>query len=90
MIDLLPTVIPKSDQINADDLIGGPLTIKVTKVSLTEEKDQPFAINFEGDGRKPYKPCKSMRRVMIRIWGADARKINSQISHVRLLLVRRG
>ncbi|WP_458438014.1 hypothetical protein [Methylorubrum extorquens] len=35
------------------------------------EPDQPIAINFEGDGGKPYKPGKSMRRVLVRVWGND-------------------
>ena len=61
MIDMRPTVIPKSDQLNADSLIGGPITIKVTKVSLLAEADQPIAISYEGDGGKPYKPAWKFR-----------------------------
>jgi hypothetical protein len=71
MTDLSRTIAPKSDQLNADDLIGGPRTIKVTRVSEMREPDQPIAIYFEGDGGKPYKPCKSMRRVLVRVWGVD-------------------
>lgn len=71
MIDISQTVAPKSDQLNADDLIGGPRTIKVTRVSAMKEPDQPIAIYFEGDNGKPYKPGKSMRRVLLRIWGSD-------------------
>ena len=71
MIDIRKTIAPKSDQMNADDLIGGPRTIKVTKVSLLAAADQPIAINFEGDDGKPYKPCKSMRRVLVSVWGPD-------------------
>ena len=71
MTDLSQTIAPKSDQLNADDLIGGPRTIKVTGVSKMREPDQPIAINFEGDGGKPYKPGKSMRRVLVRVWGND-------------------
>lgn len=71
MTDLSQTIAPKSDQLNADDLIGGPRTIKVTRVSSMREPDQPIAIYFEGDGGKPYKPGKSMRRVLVRVWGND-------------------
>ena len=71
MIDMRPTVIPKSDQLNADSLIGQILTIKVTKVSLLAEADQPIAISYEGDNGKPYKPGKSMRRVLVNVWGPD-------------------
>ena len=71
MTDLSQTIAPKSDQLNADDLIGQPKTIKVSRVSRMSEPDQPIAINFEGDGGKPYKPCKSMRRVLVTVWGSD-------------------
>lgn len=74
MTDLRSTIVPKSDQLNADDLIGGDKTITITKVSLLGESDQPVAIHFEGDGGKPYKPCKSMRRVMVNVWGHDGAK----------------
>lgn len=71
VVNLLPTIVPKSDQLNADDLIGRSLTVTVTKVALTGEPDQPFAVHFEGDNGNPYKPCKSMRRVMVNVWGSD-------------------
>ena len=72
MNDLSKTITPKSDQLNADDLIGGPINIKVTKVSAQASSElQPVSINFEGDQGKPYKPCKSMRRALVQIWGAD-------------------
>lgn len=72
MTDLSATIIPKSDQLNADDMIAGPMTITVTKVSANPSSaEQPISINFDGDGGKPYKPCKSMRRVMVAIWGVD-------------------
>ena len=70
MTDLSGTIAPKSDQLNADDLIVGPITIKVTKVEL-RAGEQPIAVSFEGDGGKPYMPGKSMRRVMVRLWGPD-------------------
>lgn len=70
-ITMLDTIVPKSDQLNADDLIAGPRTIKITKALLTGE-EQPVALRFEGDDNKPYKPGKSMRRVLVHIWGPDA------------------
>ncbi len=72
MTDMRDTIIPKSDQLNADDLIGGrTLTITVTGVDIKMD-EQPVAIHFEGDGGKPYKPGKSMRRVLVNVWGPDA------------------
>ncbi len=71
MMDLSRTIEPKSDQMNADDLIGGPRTITITGVRGNDDGQQPISVNFEGDNGKPYKPCKSMRRVMVAAWGKD-------------------
>jgi hypothetical protein len=71
MTDLSQTIDPKSDQLNADDLIAGPRTITVTRVVGSNNKEQPISIYFEGDNGKPYKPCKSMRRVLVQLWDKD-------------------
>lgn len=72
MFNMLSTIVPKSDQANFDDFVGGVTkTIKVTKVSLAMG-EQPVSIHYEGDNGKPYKPGKSMRRVLVHCWGADA------------------
>lgn len=73
MIDISPTTVAKSDILNADDLIGKTITVKITKVSKISG-DQPIAINFEGDNGKPFMPCKSMRRVLQHVWGSDGAK----------------
>ena len=70
MVDMSKTIVAKSDQLNADDLIGQSLTIRVTGVSLLAG-EQPVGISYEGDNGKPYKPCKSMRRVLVGVWGMD-------------------
>jgi hypothetical protein len=72
-MDMRPTITPKSDQLNADDLIAGPRTVTITGVKAAPgNAEQPVAVYFEGDDGKPYMPCKSMRRVMVAIWGPDA------------------
>lgn len=71
-MDMSTTVAPKSDQLNADDLIAGPRTIRIMGVRGTGNGEQPVAVSFDGDDGKPFLPCKSMRRVMIAAWGADA------------------
>ncbi len=74
MTSMLDTIIPKSDQLNADDLIGGQTkTIKITNVTLVAG-DQPVALSYEGDNGKPFKPGKSMRRVLVTIWGGDGKE----------------
>jgi len=74
MNDMRLVIVPKSDQINADDLLAGPRTITVSSVEIRPGTEQPVSIRFEGDGGKPYKPCKIMCRVMVRCWGPDASK----------------
>lgn len=70
-MDITSTLAPKSNQLNTDDLIAGPRTITITKVSAGNA-EQPVAVAFEGDEGKPWYPCKSMRRVLVAAWGADA------------------
>lgn len=75
MTDLTKTVAPKTDQLNADDFIGkGSKTITITGVREMDSKEQPISISFEGDNKKPWKPCLGMRRVLIELWGQDAAK----------------
>jgi hypothetical protein len=72
MLDLTDTVVPKSDQLNADDLLSGARTFTIKAVRKTGA-EQPVAVDLVEfpDGR-PYLPCKSMRRVMMAAWGPDA------------------
>lgn len=72
--NLKDTIIAKSNQTNADDLLSGPRTITVTAVKRSSSPDQPVDIHYEGDEGKPYKPCKSMRKVLVFAWGDDGRE----------------
>lgn len=69
---ILATIVPKSDQFNYDDLIGGPITVTVAGVSAGAP-DQPVNIRLQGETRF-YRPCKTMRRVLIMLWGDDGHK----------------
>lgn len=64
---LADTIIPKSEQLNADDLIAGPITVTVEGVKRSSSPDQPIDIMISG--HRPFRPCKSMRRVLISVWG---------------------
>lgn len=70
-IDMSRFIEAKSDQLNADDLIGAERTITITRVTGCDG-DQPIAIFYEGDGGKPFKPCKTIRRVLMAVWGRYA------------------
>ena len=69
---LSDTIKPKSDQLNADDLLAGSITVKITAVERGNA-EQPIRIKVDG-GFQPYFPCKSMRRVLIAAWGDDGRE----------------
>ena len=71
--NLSDTIVPKSDQLNADQLLGGSMTITVTEVRRGQSDDQPVLIHYAGDEGRPYKPCKTMRKVLIFAWSDDGR-----------------
>lgn len=72
MNDMSQVIIPKSDQINADDLISGPITVTIKAVAITAGTEQPVSIDI-GIAGKVYRPCKSMSRVLVAAWGPDAK-----------------
>lgn len=72
--DLRPTIIPKSDQLNAEQLLGGPMTVTVTDVRLGSSEEQPVIVHYAMEEGRPFKPCKTMRKVLIHAWGPDGRQ----------------
>jgi hypothetical protein len=73
MNDMSRVIIPDSSQINADELLAGPITIKIADVKIKGGKEQPVDIVIEGM-EKVYRPCKSMCRVIVSAWGPDSSK----------------
>ena len=71
--DISSTIIAKSDQLNSDDLISGPIIVKITEVKIADAAEQPVSVGISG-GYKPYFPCKTCRRVLVSAWGKDATK----------------
>ncbi|MXP42951.1 hypothetical protein [Allopontixanthobacter sediminis] len=74
MNDMSPAIQPKSDQISADDLLAGPMTIRVASVEINPGTEQPVIISYDNDNGRPWKPCKSMSRVLVAAWGPDAKQ----------------
>lgn len=73
-VNMSATISPKSDQINADDFLSGPKTFTIKRVAGNEaNKEQPVNIFME-EIALPYRPSKSMRRVLVAVLGADASK----------------
>lgn len=69
-MDLSRTIIPKSDQLNFEDVQSSSITAAIKSVRAGNS-EQPVFIDLEGYDGRPYKPSKSMRRVLIGGWGND-------------------
>lgn len=72
MNDMSQVIIPKSDQWNSDDFISGPITFTIKEVQINAGSEQPVNILLDGSD-KAFRPCKSMSRVLVQAWGADAK-----------------
>lgn len=69
-IDLAPLTAAKVDRVTADGLIAGPRTITITNVEAeVYEGKQIASLSFAGDERMPFKPCKTMLRLIAAVWG---------------------
>lgn len=73
MEDISEDIVAKSDQLNAEDLIAGPIVVTVTGFSRLKGDQQPWTIAIDG-GHQPWKPCKTMRRLIVKLWGNDPGK----------------
>lgn len=82
-MDLTASIVPRSDQLNSDDLVTGPVTVTITEVRAGNP-EQPVEVHLQEFPGRPYKPSKSMRRVMVQAWGPEA----SAYTGRRLVLFR--
>jgi hypothetical protein len=72
--DLRSTTVPKSTQLNADQLIVGPMDLTITDVRIGPDEKQPIAVHYENEAGRPFLPCLTMRRVLLAAWGHDGRE----------------
>lgn len=71
-MDLTSTIVPKSDQLNADDLMSGARTFTITEVS-EGSVEQPVNVYLaEFPKGRPWRPSKSMLRVLVMLWGKES------------------
>ena len=70
-MDITRTVEPRSDQLNYDDVAAHDLTITITEVK-SGNPEQPVELHSAEYPGRPYKPGKSMRRILIAAWGTEA------------------
>lgn len=69
-IDLTESLAPKSDQLDAIELVSGPRTFTIENVTK-HNSEQPFNFHLAGFPRV-WRPGKSMRRVIAAAWGPKA------------------
>lgn len=70
-MDISDTVAPNSEQMDAIDLhMSGPREFTITRVNKGPA-DQPVQLHL-AEFDRPWRPGKSMRRVLISCWGSDA------------------
>jgi hypothetical protein len=70
-MDIAETTVAKSDQQNFDDYLLGPRTVTVSEVKAGSA-EQPVEVHLVEYPGRPYKPSKSMRRVLVAAWGPEA------------------
>lgn len=69
-MDISSSIEARSDQINADDLIGGPATYTIREVRAGVA-ESPFDFMLV-ETERAYRPSKTMRRVIVAAWGPEA------------------
>jgi hypothetical protein len=70
-MDMSETILPRSDQQNFDDYLAGPRTVTISAVTKGNA-EQPVNVELQEYPGRPFKPNKSMRRVLVMAWGADS------------------
>lgn len=70
-MDMTETTQPKSDQQNYDDVANAPRTVTIAEVKRGTA-EQPVEIHLIEYPGRPYKPSKTMRRLLIDAWGKDS------------------
>lgn len=68
-MDISALIVAKSDQLNADDLVSGPITVQVLDVAV-RTGEQPVTVVI-GGGHRPWKPSKTALRVLAKAWGKE-------------------
>jgi hypothetical protein len=70
-MDITETLAPKSDQMDAVDLLGGPRTFTIVEVTKGSSDEQPIQVKL-AEFPRPWRPSKGMRRVLAACWSPHA------------------
>jgi hypothetical protein len=71
-VDLTDSIVPKSDQLNAEDLLAGPRTFTIAEVRKGASAEQPVDVVLAEFPGRPFKPSKTVRRILVAAWGPEA------------------
>lgn len=69
-MDITASTAPRSDQQNFDDYVTGDRVVTITEVKAGSS-EQPVEIHLAEYPGRPFKPSKSMRRVLVAAWGPE-------------------
>ena len=72
-MDITDSLAANSAQQNYDEYLAGPKTVTVAEVTQGTA-EQPVNVELVEFPGKPFKPAKSVRRVLAAAWGTDASK----------------
>ena len=70
-MDISDSLAANSNQQNYDEFLAGPKTVTVSEVKKGSA-EQPVEVHLVEFPGKPFKPAKSVRRVLAAAWGTDA------------------
>ena len=70
-MDISDSLAANSAQQNYDEFLAGPKTVTVSEVKKGTA-EQPVEVHLAEFPGKPFKPAKSVRRVLAAAWGTDA------------------
>lgn len=72
-MDIANSLAPRSDQINADDLVAGPMTVTIREV-VEGKATQPYDFLLVETDRA-WRPPKTVRRLIAAAWGTTDGKV---------------
>lgn len=85
----LSAIAAKTDQISADDLKEGPIIARIERVTESDgqadREKQPHQVYLSGQ-RLPWRPCLTMRRLLVEMWGRQS--VNKNWAGHTIKLVR--
>ena len=71
------SIASKSDQMDYQDFLGGDKLVTVTEVRKGPTPEQPVEV-VVAEFDRPWRPAKSVRRVLVAAWGSDSTKYVGQ------------